>query len=119
MTRDELIEKIARGMCKAVGGDPDADGGTAGFDCFPLWVDWTDEARTAMDIVLEEAARIAEEEADTMGEQLDEILDKGTLGGRRCPDQFKKTFALERKILSEGYDGLARAIRALKSGDEE
>ena len=62
MTRDELVERVARAICKAVGDEPDSDIGLPGFEKLPNWTDWTNEASAAVDVVLEEAARIAHEE---------------------------------------------------------
>ena len=104
MTRDELVERVARAICKAVGDEPDSDIGLPGFEKLPNWTDWTNEARAAVDIVMEEAARVADGFSQVVIIQ---------------PVQDKSSE--ERKAYSDGYwesaDEVAAAIRALKSGE--
>jgi hypothetical protein len=84
------------------------------------------EARAALSIAapilrneaLEEAATILEEECQAMLSQRDEIIGNGTLGNRPVPQQMAKGFARERKVLAEGYESCASAIRYLKTKDK-
>lgn len=75
---------------------------------------YEDQAIDILEIVVEECSKVADEEADAMDEQRTELLEKGSLGGRNVPEDMRRGFAFERKILIEGYENIARAIRALK-----
>ena len=54
---------------------------------------------------------LLEDEADAMDDQMTELLEKGTLGGKKCPQKYIKEFASERKILRDGYLSLAEYMR--------
>src|SRR6185437_1391686 len=65
---------------------------------------------------LDECEAIARDEAVAMTEQRDDILDHGTLGGRKITDAQKKQFAYERHVAAETAVIIADAIAALKRG---
>lgn len=60
----------------------------------------------------ERAAKVADEEAEAMLAQRDELLDHGTLGGRKFPREHVKGAAKERRILAEGFQSIATSIRS-------
>jgi hypothetical protein len=60
----------------------------------------------------EACAKIADEESEAMLAQRNEIIERGTLGGRSVPNYMKRDFSRERRVLAEGYNSLAAAIRA-------
>ena len=97
MTRDELIEKVARGMCKA-----DVRRCGCGEQCEAPLHNFERSlklryARAAIDIVLKEAAKVAEGVAPRTSV--------------KSGDETEAFFL--------ALDDAAAAIRALKSGDEE
>lgn len=53
MTSDELVEKVARALCKSQG------------EMEAAWVFYRKDARTAIRIALEEAAKVAERSPDS------------------------------------------------------
>src|SRR6185312_8175739 len=65
---------------------------------------------------LDKCEAIARDEAVAMTEQRDDILDHGTLGGRKITDAQKKQFAYERHVAAETAVIIADAIAALKRG---
>jgi hypothetical protein len=67
---------------------------------------------------IEEAAKVADEEADAMLAQRDAAID-GTFGGRRLTAEVSKHIAAERRVLAEGYIGLSASIRALAGKEGE
>jgi hypothetical protein len=58
MTHDELVERVARAIMS-----PKADPSD--------WRFWTDEARIAISVVLEEAANVAENKANKLSQHRD------------------------------------------------
>jgi hypothetical protein len=52
---DDLVERVARALCKADGNDPDSLNGWE-----YQWIFYTEEATTAIAIALEEAAKVAD-----------------------------------------------------------
>lgn len=60
----------------------------------------------------ERCAKIADEEAEAMAAQRDELLDHGTLGDKPFAADLVKSAAKERRILREGYLSIAQAIRS-------
>ncbi len=118
--REELIETIKREILRLVAKRNCIIAGIA-YNENSNYVDEFDiceaseHARAALavaePVIREQCARIADEEANAMEEQLDNIIEKGTLGGRLIPNKFKRIFAHERKILIEGYEQIAAAIR--------
>jgi hypothetical protein len=107
---DELTEKVARAILE----DEQKSAEASGCDILLLLHEGhRAAARAAIRIVVEECAKVADEECAVMNEQRDEIIDKGTLGGRKCPQKYAQVYAYDRRILAEGYDQLAAAIRKL------
>jgi hypothetical protein len=70
--------------------------------------------REARASALEEAAKVADEEVEAMLAQRDDLIERGEMGGRKVPENLRKVFAVERRVLADGYFGLANSIRALK-----
>ena len=85
----------------------------AWVNSLPSDADIRAEARAA---ALGECEAIARDEAVAMTEQRDDILDHGTLGGRKITDAQKKQFAYERHVAAETAVIIADAIAALKRG---
>jgi len=81
MTHDELVEAVARALCRS---DIIGDEGYVNAE----WVNWEANARAAIDVVVEECAKIPENNS------------------RVC------TYTMANVLLSQ-----AAAIRALKQGD--
>lgn len=59
----------------------------------------------------ERCADLLDEESYAMRDQRDEMIEHGTLGGRRLPGTVKELALIERRALFEGYATMAAAIR--------
>jgi hypothetical protein len=62
---DDLVERVARALCKADGNDPDSLNGWE-----YQWIFYTEEATTAIAIALEEAAKVVRIALEEHGDPL-------------------------------------------------
>lgn len=92
MTRDELIEKVARALCWKSGNNPDLTLGGDGENF--LWMEYENKATVAIDIVLEEAAMVAK--VAWLDHHYAEIADSDLMLGL-CEDIERRICALKGK----------------------